>query len=249
MTMTGDSKVVFVTGASRGIGRAVALRCAKDGTQLILSARTLESLNATRDACIDQGAPEPDCVGLDFATDADASGIFQNVLKRHGRLDGLVNNAGVMHEGLLGMIGARDIDRVLSINVRAPLVMTQYAARLMARRSAGSIVNITSIMGTQGAAGLTLYAMSKAALVGMTLSASKELAPQGIRVNAIAPGFIDTDMTRSMPESTYRTRLQSVGLGRAGTSAEVAELVTFLLSDKAAYISGQVVGIDGRMVV
>ena len=175
--------------------------------------------------------------------------LFKQVFSRFGRLDGLVNNAGVLHEGLLGMIRAEDIDQVLAVNIKAPLMAMQYASRLMARAGKGSIVNLVSIMGVNGAAGLSLYAASKAALVGATRSASKELAPRGIRVNAVSPGFIDTDMTRGMPEAAHAKRVASIAMGRAGTTQEVAELVSFLLGDASSYVTGQVIGIDGQMVV
>lgn len=241
--------VILVTGASRGIGKAIAAHCAKNGRQLVLCARSIGALSDTLEACRQTKSPEPFCVEMDLGCSDTIPALFQDIFRRYGRLDGLVNNAGLLHEGLLGMVKPEDIDRVLAVNVKAPLMLTQYAARLMARRKAGSIINLASIMGVRGAAGLSLYAASKAAVVGMTLSAAKELAPKGIRVNAISPGFIATDMTSSLPQPAYATRLASIGMGRAGTPDEVAELATFLLSDAAAYISGQVIGIDGQMSV
>jgi len=247
--MATEGAVVVVTGASRGIGRAIALDCAAHGMHLVLTARDAAGLDQVADECTRAGTADVMCIALDLSSSDGIAPLFQQVFARHGRLDGLVNNAGVLHEGLLGMIRPEDIDRVMAVNVKAPLMAMQYAARLMTRRGTGSIVNLTSIMGTRGAAGLSLYAASKAAMIGTTLSAAKELAPRGIRVNAIAPGFIDTDMTQGLTEASQAARVASIGMARAGTPSEVARLAGFLLGPDSAYVTGQVIGIDGQMAV
>jgi len=158
----------------------------------------------------------------------------------------LVNNAGVLEDALLGMIKP---ERTFAINAIGVLNTMQAASRLLARGDGGAIVNVTSIIGVVGNAGQVAYGGSKAAVIGMTRSAAKELAPQGVRVNAVAPGFIDTDMTRALPEEVFAQRVASVGMGRPGTAEEVAEAIAWLSSPAARYVTGQVLGVDGGMVI
>lgn len=192
-----------------------------------------------------------ECIGI-HADQRDPEAVKQaytRIFATYGQLDVLVNNAGILEDALLGMISEASIQDTFDVNSIAPIRNMQIAARLMRRGGSGSIINISSIMGVRGNAGEVVYAASKAAVIGMTKAAAKELAPIGIRVNAIAPGFIDTDLTRSIPRAAFDQRLASIGMGRIGRPEDVASLALFLASDAAGYITGQVIGVDGAMVV
>ena len=160
-----------------------------------------------------------------------------------------MNNAGIVQDALLGMISEASIRRQIEVNIMGAIFNLQEAARLMLRNGAGSIINVSSIVGRVGNAGETVYSASKAALIGLTYSAAKELAPKNIRVNAVAPGFIDTDLTKVLPKDAYANWTQRVGLGRIGTAQEVANTILFLASDQSSHISGQIVGVDGCLVI
>ncbi len=165
------------------------------------------------------------------------------------RLDILVNNAGILRDALIGMISDAEINDVLRTNLIGAIQVTQAAARLMARGKNASIINISSIIGVRGNRGQLIYAASKAGLIGATLSAAKELAPQGVRVNAVAPGYIQTTMIANVPADIHAQRVASIGVGRVGDPQDVANLVLFLASDLSSYITGQVIGVDGGMVI
>jgi 3-oxoacyl-[acyl-carrier protein] reductase len=192
-----------------------------------------------------------ECLSLlaDASDPAAVSGCYKEIFKRFKRLDILVNNAGILDHALMGMIPAAMARRVLEVNTMGPLLHMQEAARLMGRRQSGSIINLTSIVGRFGMEGESVYAASKAGVIGMTLAAAKELAPKNIRVNAVAPGFIDTDMTRQLPADKYAERLKSVKMNRIGTPDDIANAILFLASDSSSYVTGQVIGVDGGMLV
>jgi 3-oxoacyl-[acyl-carrier protein] reductase len=164
-------------------------------------------------------------------------------------LDVWVNNAGVLLDGLIGMVPDADIQTTLSINLAGVLYGTQQAARLMRRGGGGSIINLTSIIGRFGNAGQLVYGASKAGVIGATLSAAKELAPLNIRVNAVAPGFIETDMTAQLPPDKFQVRLDSIAMGRVGVPNDIANTALFFASDLSTYVTGQVIGVDGGMLV
>ncbi len=244
-----SGKTVLITGAGRGIGRAVAERFAAEGATLFLAVRNLEQgMVLASELQAKQGiACHALCCDV---SDADSvKTLFRELFSHNKTLDVLVNNAGVLEEGLLGMVTPAQIERTFAANSHSVLYCSQYAARMMQRAGGGSIINLTSLMGCVGAAGLSVYAGSKAAVIGITQSLAKELAAQQIRVNAIAPGFIETDMTRTLPDDKYQQRLQSIAMGRSGSADEVAKVALFLASELSSYVTGQVIGVDGGMLI
>ncbi len=246
-------KVALVTGARRGIGLAVARLLAQSGARVVLVNRaadggepTLDEITA--DLAADTGA---ECVAVtaDMSDSAQVAESYRVTLKRFGRLDVLVNNAGILGDARLGMISDALIHRVMETNLVSVITNIQAASKLMRRSGGGAIVSVSSIIGLRGNAGQVVYAAAKAGIVGATLSAAKELAADGIRVNAVAPGFIETDMIRHLDNAVMDQRIRAIPLGRAGSADEVAEAIVFLASDKARYITGQVLGVDGGMVL
>ena len=171
------------------------------------------------------------------------------IKKNVGQLDAVVNNAGILDDALLGMVNEKQVSHTLAVNTEAVIYHMQYASRLMMKQKSGSIVNVSSIIGRVGNAGQTVYGASKAAVIGATYSASKELAPYNIRVNAVAPGFIETAMTKQLSQEKYEQRLSEIKMGRIGTAEEVANVILFLASDYSSYVTGQVIGVDGGMVI
>lgn len=242
-----SGKTVLITGASRGIGLAIAERFAREGASLFLAVRDKATGTALAERLSAEHAISCSALACDVADADSVKMLFKALFALTRRLDVLINNAGMLDEGLLGMLTSRQIEHSFACNAHSVLFCSQYAVRMMQRAGGGSIINLTSIMATQGAAGLSLYSGSKAAVIGITRSLAQELAGQQIRVNAIAPGFIDTDMTRQMPEAAYQQRLASVALGRIGAPDDVAQAALFLASDMSAYITGQVIGVDGGM--
>lgn len=241
-------KVVLVTGASRGIGQSIVVVLAKAGAQLVIHGRSEESIAETESAIAEVGLA-PFKVIYDVTDESAMKQAIMGIKRKFGRLDGLVNNAGIMHEGLLGMMKTEDIQSMFDVNVTAVLQQMQFASRLMMKNETSSIVNISSIIGLKGAEGSSAYAASKAAVVGLTLSAAKEWASKGIRVNAVAPGFIETDLTAHYDGDKKETVLNSIKMQRFGHAEEVANVILFLLSDMSSYVTGQVIGVDGGMVI
>jgi 3-oxoacyl-[acyl-carrier protein] reductase len=190
-----------------------------------------------------------DCLRGDVADPAISFELAKLAFSKHRRLDVWVNNAGVLVDGLIGMVPPKDIDQTLGTNLAGVIHGTQAALRVMSRGQSGSIINMTSIIGRFGNVGQLVYGASKAGVIGATLSAAKELAPKGIRVNAIAPGFIRTDMVAALPPEKFKERVASIRMGRIGEPEDIADTALFLASDLSRYITGQVIGVDGGMAI
>jgi 3-oxoacyl-[acyl-carrier protein] reductase len=239
-----EGKVALVTGASRGIGRAIATLLAARGATVFLGARDASRL-AEAVAEMEKGGGRARAVALDVADKASVAAAFARVLEEGGRLDHLVNNAGITRDNLLLRMKAEDWDQVLATNLTGVFNCTQAALRPMLKQRSGRIVSVTSVVGLTGNPGQANYAASKAGIIGFTKSVAREVASRSITVNAVAPGFIETDMTAAMTDEARQAVASAIPMGRVGRPEDVAEAVGFLVSDAAAYITGQVLAVDG----
>lgn len=245
-----EKKIVFVTGATRGIGFASAKVFARAGAIVLLGGRDSQKLKEAIDA-IRIELPEARLFPIlcDVADEKSVKAAYQKIFSTYKRLDVLLANAGVLHDALIGMVTTAQIQEVFGVNTFGVLYCSQYASRLMAKNGGGSIIIVSSIIGTNGNVGQAVYGGSKAAVIGIAKSLAKELAEQNIRVNAIAPGFIDTDMARSLSDEKFSERIASIKMGRIGKPEEVANVALFLASDLSSYVTGQVIGVDGGMLI
>lgn len=243
------NQVIAITGASRGIGAAMARAFAAQGARLALTAQSPEELEKLAAALRAAQQAEVLTHTGDVSDAKTVQEFYQAVNQKYGRLDVLAANAGMLTDGVIGMIREADIQRMLAVNVAGVMHHLQAAARLMRRHKSGSIVLMSSIIGLEGSPGQALYAASKAALLGMMRSAAKELGPDGIRVNALAPGMIETAMIAHLKDAVREQRRQHIALGRFGAPEDVADVALFLASPAARYVTGQVIGVDGGMVV
>lgn len=240
-------KTAVVTGGSRGLGRAVCLELARGGANVALCyAGNETAASETVTACEALGAKAL-AVRCNVADAGEVKALMNAALQSFGRIDILVNNAGITRDGLLMMMKEDDFDAVISANLKGTFLCMKAVSRQMVKQRYGRIVNLSSVVGLRGNAGQVNYAASKAGVIGMTKSLAKELAGRNITVNAVAPGFIETDMTAALPEAARAAALGSIPMARLGAPEDVARAVSFLASDEAAYITGQVLAVDGGM--
>lgn len=242
-------KVAIVTGASKGIGRAIALAFAREGARTVLAARNAEQLASLGQEILKSGWPEPLLVTTDVSDEQSVEQLTDKALDKYDRIDILVNNAGVTRDGLLVRMTEADWDEVFNTNLKGAFFATKAVAKTMMRQRQGKIINLASVVALIGNPGQANYASSKAGLIALTKSTAKELASRNILVNAIAPGFIDTDMTRVLPDTVKTEMLKVIPLKRFGTADDVARAALFLASDQSDYITGQVITVDGGMVM
>lgn len=244
-----EGKVCLITGTSKGIGRAIAQRFSEEGAIVYANARTEGSIDQWAAESSEKNSTRVIPVYFDVRDANAAKQAVMQIKKDHQRLDVLVNNAGMVSYELLGLINIENFREMMEVNVVSVIQLIQLATRLMSRQGDGSIINISSIVGDKGVKGQLAYSATKGAVISLTKSAAKELAPQNIRVNALAPGMIDTERLRGIMEKSFSERISDIGMGRMGKPEEVADACVFLASDLSTYVTGQVLGVDGSTII
>ena len=241
-------KVALITGGAQGIGRIISEELASQGAHVILADINLEGAEKTAIGIKSSGG-QASAVRIDVASATDVRGVFDSILKEYKPVDIVVNNAGITRDGLLVRMKEVDWDLVLNINLKGSFLCSQQAAKQMMKQKSGSIINIASIVGMMGNFGQSNYSASKSGLIGFTKTLAREVAPRGIRANAVAPGFIDTEMTKVLEESVRSKLIDQIPLARLGQPEDVANCVSFLVSENASYITGQVINVNGGMLM
>ncbi|MBO8176496.1 MAG: 3-oxoacyl-[acyl-carrier-protein] reductase [Bacillus sp. (in: Bacteria)] len=244
-----EGKIALVTGASRGIGREIALEFARQGANVVVNYAGSEQKALEVVEEIKQLGREAFAFRCNVADAEQVQQMVKETIERFGRLDILVNNAGITRDNLLMRMKEEDWDDVLNINLKGVFLCTKAVTRQMMKQRSGRIINISSIVGVSGNAGQANYVAAKAGVIGLTKTSAKELAPRGITVNAIAPGFITTDMTNQLSEEVSQEMLKQIPLGRFGEPSDIAKVAVFLASDAANYMTGQTLHVDGGMVM
>ena len=242
-----EGKVALVTGASRGIGREIAISLANEGATVIVNYNgSKEKAEAVVDEIIKAGV-KAESIGCSVADFTGVENMISSVTEKYGKIDILVNNAGITRDGLLMKMSESDYDDVISTNLKGTFNCVRHVSRQMLKQRSGRIINISSVVGLSGNAGQANYASSKAGIIGLTKSAAKELASRGITVNAVAPGYVDTEMTQVLSDAVRENVLAQIPMKRLGNTKDIANVVVFLASDMAAYVTGQVLSVDGGM--
>jgi 3-oxoacyl-[acyl-carrier protein] reductase len=246
--MTLSGRVAWVTGASQGIGRACAIRLAEAGATVALASRSQEKLDQVAQHILAAGG-QAAAFPVDVSDEGQIKAVFKAILAQFGKVDILINNAGVTRDQLVMRMKRSDWDTVLNTNLTSAYLCTQQAIGSMLKQRWGRIINITSVFGQTGQAGQANYASSKAGLIGLTMAIAREVGSRSITCNAVAPGFIETAMTSTLPDQLKQTALHAIPLGRIGSPEDVAHAVAFLASEQAAYITGHVLNVNGGMLM
>lgn len=244
-----NEKVALVTGAGRGIGREIALTLAQKGTFVIVNYNGSEEKAKETVEAIKAAGGNAAAYGCNVADFTACGEMITDLIKEYGHIDILVNNAGITRDNLLMRMSEEDFDKVISVNLKGCFNTIKHLSRYLLKQRSGKIINISSVSGVMGNPGQANYCASKAGVIGLTKSAARELGSRGITVNAVAPGFIDTEMTESLSDAVKESLVSRILLGRTGKAREVAETVAFLASESADYITGQVISVDGGMAV
>ena len=243
-----QNKVALITGGAQGIGKTISEELVQNGAHVVLGDVNLEGAQATAEAINNNGG-SASAVRIDVSNPAEVKQVFDSILKDKKPIDIMINNAGITRDGLMVRMKEADWDRVLNINLKGTFLCSQQAAKQMMKQKSGAIVNIASIVGVMGNFGQANYSASKAGVIGLTKTLAREVGSRGIRANAVAPGFIDTEMTQVLDESVRQKWIEQIPLAKLGLPEDVARCVAFLVSDRSSYITGQVINVNGGMLM